>query len=69
VVTDGVMQEVYDTPNGDPKWKYDNPLSAAKDFLAENDNFILEEPSFLFNESDLTQRITHWPNAFLKRKK
>lgn len=69
VVTDGVMQELYDVPNGDLKWKDDNPQAAAKEFLVRNNDFILEEPSFLFNESELTERITHWPNAFLKRKK
>lgn len=68
VVTDGVMQDLFDVPNGEAEWKNDNPQAATYEFLAQNNDFILEEPSFLFNESELTERITHWPNAFLKRK-
>ncbi len=69
VVTDGVMQDLYDVPKGTPEWKDDNPQKATEEFLAQHDEFHLEQPPFLFNESDLTERITHWPSAFLKKKK
>lgn len=68
VVTDGVMQDLHDVPRGTPEWLNDNPQKATEEFLAQHKEFLLEEPQFLFNESDLTERITHWPSAFLKRK-
>ncbi len=67
VATDGIMNRLADVPGGDSSWKQDNPEAAARDFVAERDDFVLEEPQLLFNESDLTQRITYWPGAFLKR--
>ena len=67
VATDGIMNRLADVPGGNSSWKQDNPEAAARDFLAECDDFVLEEPEFLFNESEITQRITYWPGAFLKR--
>lgn len=68
VATDGIMREVYDVPRGTPSWDEDNPVSAAHDFLACHPEFVLETPSWLFNESDLSENInTHYPDAWLKR--
>jgi cephalosporin hydroxylase len=69
VACDGIMQDVVGAPRTNPEWKIDNPQSAVKDFLAESDNFILNEPIFPFNESQIIDRVTYWPNAFLKRVK
>jgi len=67
ISTDGSMQFLYDVPRGKPEWTEDNPLEAAKIFVAEHPEFIIEQPAWLFNESDLTENITHWPSAYLKR--
>lgn len=67
VACDGIMQEVAGAPRTNPDWATDNPQSAVKDFLAECDDFVLEEPAFPFNEGQITQRVTYWPNAFLRR--
>ncbi|MCI4567730.1 CmcI family methyltransferase [Lysobacter sp. CFH 32150] len=67
VACDGIMQEVVGAPRTHPDWITDNPQSAVKDFLAERDDFILEEPVFPFNEGSITERVTYWPNAFLRR--
>jgi len=67
VATDGIMAELADLPGGQPDWRWDNPQAAAHDFVAERDDFVLEEPGFLFSESELTERITYWPDAFVKR--
>lgn len=67
VVTDGIMKDLYDVPRGQEEWQEDNPVSAVNEFLQENDNFILESPPWLFNESMLTKGVTHWPSAWLKR--
>jgi cephalosporin hydroxylase len=69
VACDGIMQDVVGAPRTNPEWIIDNPQSAVKDFLAEHDDFVLEEPTFIFNEGEITDRITYWPNAFLRRVK
>jgi cephalosporin hydroxylase len=69
VVCDGIMQDLVGAPRTGPEWATDNPQSAVKDFLAESDDFVLEEPGFLFNEGQIADRVTYWPNAFLRRTK
>ncbi len=67
IATDGVMSAVADVPRGNPSWVTDNPTQAAKDFAAKHPEFIIEQPSWNFNESTLTENVTHWPGAWLKR--
>jgi cephalosporin hydroxylase len=67
VACDGIMKEVVGAPRTKPEWVTDNPQSAVKDFLAERDDFVLEEPPFLFNEGQITGRVTYWVNAFRRR--
>jgi cephalosporin hydroxylase len=69
VACDGIMQDLVGAPRSKPEWLADNPQSAVKEFLAEDDDFVLEEPAFPFNEGQITERVTYWPNAFLKRVK
>lgn len=68
VATDGVMQDLSDVPRGRAQWAIDNPARAARDFAAQHPEFVIEPPTWPFNESDLTQSITHWPDAWLKRR-
>jgi cephalosporin hydroxylase len=68
VATDGVMQLVHDAPGGKPEWTEDNPTTAAAEFARQHPEFSLEEPKFPFNEGQVTERITHWPGAYLRRK-
>lgn len=67
VSTDGVMQDLSAVPRGKPEWLTDNPAAAAVDFARDNPQFVIEQPAWPFNESSLSQNITHWPNAWLKR--
>jgi cephalosporin hydroxylase len=67
VATDGVMREVASTPRGQPSWVTDNPSQAALDFVAGDARFVIEQPPWPFNESALTDNITHWPQAWIKR--
>lgn len=67
VSTDGVMRDLTDVPRGNPQWLEDNPSQAALDFAGSHPDFIIEQPAWPFNESSLSQNITHWPNAWLKR--
>jgi cephalosporin hydroxylase len=68
VATDGVMQILHDVPRGKPNWKEDNPTAAAAEFARDNLDFVLEEPPFPFNEGQVTERVTHWPGAYLRRR-
>jgi cephalosporin hydroxylase len=68
VATDGVMKDLYDVPRGDSKWASDNPVQAAVEFAGRHPEFALEQPAWVFNESELTENITHWPSAWLRRK-
>lgn len=67
VATDGIMQELYDVPNGVISWKEDNPVSAVQDFLVRHKGFVCEQPVWSFNESKLVENITHWPSAYIRR--
>jgi len=69
VATDGIMQDLVGAPRSQPDWGTNNPQTAVKEFLQSHPEFILEPPPWLFNESEeLSENITHWPNAWLKRK-
>ena len=67
VATDGVMQEVCDSPRGRPEWNWDNPTAAASQFASQHPEFALEAPSGSFSESNLREPVTHWPGGWLRR--
>lgn len=67
VATDGVMQQVKGGPRTGDDWDWNNPKAAAHAFVAEDNRFVIEEPTFPFNEGEVTQRVTYWPDAFIKR--
>ena len=68
VATDGSMRLLHDVPRGTEQWITDNPANAAEDFAASHPEFVLEQPAWIFNESELSENITHWVSAWLKRK-
>ena len=51
----------------DVEWIWDNPTEAALKFVGDNPEFVVEQPGWAFNESELTENITYWPGAYLKR--
>jgi cephalosporin hydroxylase len=67
VACDGIMKDLVGAPRTKPDWDTNNPQSAVADFLTERNDFVLEEPQFPFNEGAITDRVTYWPNAFLRR--
>ena len=68
VATDGIMKDLHDVPRGKPEWVRDNPFAAAAEFVHAHPDFSIEQPAWLFNESALSQNVTHWPGAWLKKK-
>jgi cephalosporin hydroxylase len=67
VACDGIMAQVAGAPRTAPDWTWNNPLSAAENFLARSPDFVMEEPVFAFNEGRVRDRVTYWPKCFLKR--
>ena len=68
VATDGSMHDLHDVPRGKAEWVLDNPTAAVAEFARAHPEFVLEQPDWPFNESVLTENITHWPSAWLRRK-
>jgi cephalosporin hydroxylase len=60
IVQDGAQKWVADIPRGKAEWIHDNPLSAIDDFLATNDDFIVDE-------SYTKLGISSSPGGYLKR--
>jgi cephalosporin hydroxylase len=68
VATDGIMEDLTDVPRGHQEWSWDNPKAAAAEFAQKHPEFGLKPPIWPFNESELTENVTHWPGAWLYRK-
>ena len=68
IATDGIMKALHDVPRGKPEWLWDNPSDAAAEFAQRHPEFILEQPAWPFNESELRENVTYWPGAWLRRR-
>jgi cephalosporin hydroxylase len=62
VLFDTICRDLADTPNGDPAWTMDSPMTALEEFLAENQNFQTDPAWEKF-------QVTFAPRGFLKRVK
>lgn len=67
VAMDGIMQQVVGAPRTEPDWNWNNPRSAALEFVQQNPDFEIVEPDFLFNEGNVSERVTYWPDGFIRR--
>jgi cephalosporin hydroxylase len=67
VAMDGIMKDLVGAPRSQPDWGWNNPASAALEFVKSNPNFVIKEPTFAFNEGYIAERVTYWPCAFIKR--
>ncbi len=67
VAMDGIMAKVVGAPRTQPDWTWNNPEQAVLDFVRLDERFIIEEPRPPFNEGQIVERVTYWPQAFLKR--
>ena len=68
VACDGIMQQVVGAPRTEDDWSWNNPISAVNEFVAEHPEFEIVEPAWPFNEGKITERVTYWPKAFLRKK-
>jgi cephalosporin hydroxylase len=67
VACDGIMEQVAGAPRTETDWDWNNPSVAAREFAAARPDFVLEEPPFAFNEGLVAERVTYWPDAFLRK--
>ncbi len=67
VAMDGIMEHVVGAQRTQPDWSWNNPRRAAIEFVKENPDFEIVEPSFIFNESLLSKKVTYWPSGYIKR--
>jgi cephalosporin hydroxylase len=67
IAADGIMKDLHNVPRGNPEWIWNNPTAATMEFAKDHPEFIIEQPAWLFNESELRKNITHWPGAWIKR--
>lgn len=67
VATDGIMSWLGNAPRTQDDWSWNNPRDAAHEFASKHPEFVLEEPPQFFNEGVIRERVTYWPDAFLKR--
>ena len=69
IATDGIMKDLVGAPRSQSDWQSNNPYEAAQEFLQTHSEFILEQPKWIFNESNgLSENVTYWPGSWLKRK-
>jgi cephalosporin hydroxylase len=67
VACDGIMSKLIGAPRSQEDWGWNNPREAVLEFLMDGGDFVLEEPEFPFNEGSIRERVTYWPDAFLRR--
>ncbi len=67
VAMDGIMESMAGAPRTEPDWTWNNPRQAALEFVRSNPDYVIAEPPFLFNEGNVRQRVTYWPDAFIQR--
>lgn len=69
VATDGVMRDVIGVPRAGSDWETNNPANAAEDWVLQHPEFEIAQPQWPFNESTLCENVTHFPSAYLQRRK
>jgi cephalosporin hydroxylase len=67
IATDGIMADLHDVPGGRPDWTADNATAAAQEFVAAHPEFAQQPPTRVFDESGISEPVTYWPGAWLKR--
>lgn len=67
VACDGIMQQVVGAPRTEDDWSWNNPITAIKEFIARHPEFESVEPTWPFHEGLVSERVTYWPQAFLRR--
>jgi cephalosporin hydroxylase len=68
VATDGIMHWLGNAPRTEADWTWNNPKTAAQEFITKHPEFENAQLKFPFNEGNITETVTYWPGAWLRRK-
>jgi len=69
IATDGIMHSLGNAPRTETDWVWNNPKNAAEEFVVKHREFENVRPEFPFNEGNITEMVTYWPGAWLRRRK
>jgi cephalosporin hydroxylase len=64
---DGIMELVDGAPRSGHDWSWNNPRQAALQFVEQHSDFKIEEPELPFREGILAERVSYWPDSYIKR--
>jgi cephalosporin hydroxylase len=67
VAADGIMADLKGAPRSHTDWDWNNPRSAAAEFLRQRPNFVARRPAVPFNEGAVAEPVTYWPEGWLLR--
>jgi len=67
IACDGIMEKLVGAPRSCDDWSWNNPKAAVREFLTMQNDFVLEQLNFPFNEGNVRTPVTYWPDAFLRR--
>ena len=64
---DGIMELMDGAPRSGPDWSWNNPRQAALQFVEQHSDFGIDEPGLPFREGIQAERVTYWPDSYIKR--
>ncbi len=67
IAADGIMATLAGAPRTDPDWTWNNPVSAAQEFVKAHPQFVIEQPAMPFNEGAVDFFVTYWPHGYIRR--
>jgi cephalosporin hydroxylase len=67
IATDGIMKMVTGLDRTTADFSWNNPKDAAIEFVTNNKNFVIEQPTFPFSESVVDEMVTYWQGGYIKR--
>lgn len=67
VAMDGIMKDLVGAPRSQLDWASNNPSTAAREFVEKHSEFVIEEPAPPFNEGNIVNFPTYFPDGYIKR--
>lgn len=65
IAMDGIQRDLVGAPRSQQDWDTNNSAEAAKSFVANNSNYVIQEPGPIFNEGNIKKFVTYWPDAYV----
>ena len=68
IISSWRLKDHFDVPIRRPEWIGGDPAAMAAEFAEKHPEFLMEQPTWPFNESELSENFMHWSGAWLNRK-